>query len=200
MARRTPIAHGLEEQLNLLDKYGYRVVPVSELMALSPYLDLPQTDPRAAAARKLEEAGWCPAFRDNTLRPETPLTRGALAMMAFGWEGVPVRVSMISGNPTIEVMCEDGKPVGAKAATGRPSPWADVKPNHPYAGALMLAADAGCLAPSGKSMRPDAPITAEETACFLAAKLGYVPGKVPNALTHGQLFLLAAEALETSNA
>ena len=32
MARRSPVANGLDEQLKLLTQYGYRIVTVSELM------------------------------------------------------------------------------------------------------------------------------------------------------------------------
>ena len=50
MARRSPIAHGLDKQLELLTANGYKVVTVSQLMALSPFLDTPQSDPRGAVA------------------------------------------------------------------------------------------------------------------------------------------------------
>ena len=171
MGRRSPIADGLEVQLKLLTGQGYQVIPVSELLALSPFLDLPQTDPRAAAAKRLADQGWCPAFRDNTLRAGTPLTRGALAMMAFGWQGVNLRIAMMQG--------------------GRPCPWPDVKPSHPYAGALLAAEEAGCLSPAGKAMQPDNAATPKEVAAFLEAKLGRAPQDIPAHPTHGDLFLLA---------
>lgn len=175
MARRTPIADGLGKQLERLTALGYKVVPVSELMELSPFLDLPQSDPRAAAARHLMDAGWCPAFRDNTLRADTLLTRGALAMMAFGWEGVDERIALVKGTER--------------------SPWADLKPAHPYAGAVVQAERAGCLAAENGSIRPDAPVTKAEAARFLSAKLGRTPDKLPEQLTHGALFLAAGEIL-----
>lgn len=40
MARRSPIAHGLEKQLELLAARGYRVVTVSQLLELSPFQDV----------------------------------------------------------------------------------------------------------------------------------------------------------------
>jgi peptidoglycan/xylan/chitin deacetylase (PgdA/CDA1 family) len=175
MARRSPIADGLSKQLKLLTDQHYKVVPVSELLALSPFLDLPQSDPRAAAARRLLEAGWCPAYRDNSLRADTVLTRGELAMMAFGWAGVDVRISLVRGQRT--------------------SPWSDLKANHPYAGAVILAAENGCLSGQNGSIRPDAPVTAEELRQFLTVKLGGVSAKIPNSITHGELFLMAAELL-----
>lgn len=42
MARRTPVAFGLAKQLELLTRYGYRVVTVNELLAESPFADLGQ--------------------------------------------------------------------------------------------------------------------------------------------------------------
>lgn len=175
MARRSPIADGLSKQLELLSKQNYKVVTVSELMALSPFLDLPQSDPRAAAAKRLLEAGWCPAYRDNSLRADAVLTRGETAMMAFGWEGTDSRIALIRGEQTL--------------------PWPDVKPDHPYAGALLKAAEAGCLSEQNGSIRPDAPIRSDELRQFLSFKLGKAPTQVPHPITHGDLFLLAAELL-----
>ena len=169
MARRSPIAHGLDRQLELLAAQGYQVVTVSRLMELSPFLDVPQSDPRGAAARRLLEGGWCPAYRDNSLRTDNPLTRGELAMMAFGWEAVDTRVALVRGQEKL--------------------PWPDLKPGHPYAAPLLLAVRAGCLPDGGKA---DAPVTGEEVKRFLSARLGRAPEKVPQSLTHGEFFLLAA--------
>jgi hypothetical protein len=173
MGRRSPIAHGLEKQLELLTAQGYKIIPVSELLTRSPFLDLPQTDPRAAAARRLLDAGWCPAFRDNSLRPDTVLTRGALAMMAFGWAGVDDHIALVRGQKS--------------------SPWRDLKPTHPYAGAMLQAVEQGCLTAQNGSIRPDDPVTSRELSLFLAAKLGRAPKAVPDTITHGTVFLLAAE-------
>ena len=175
MARRSPIAHGLEKQLELLSARGYRVVTVSQLMALSPFLDLPQSDPRAAAAKKLLEAGWCPAYRDNSLRVDSPLTRGELAMMAYGWESAPLRVKLVRGEDQL--------------------PWSDLKPSHPYAAPLLLAVRSGGLSAQGGSARCAAPASAEDVKGVLSARLGRAPEKAPEGLTHGAFFLLAAQLL-----
>lgn len=175
MARRSPIASGLSKQLELLTAHGYQVVPVSELLERSPFLDAPQTDPGAAAARVLLQAGWCPAYRDNSLRLDTVLTRGEMAMMAFGWAGVDSRIALIRGEETC--------------------PWQDVKAGHPYAGALLQAQRAGCLVPQGGRMRPEDPISREELGLFLEKKLGR-PVEIPQGtMTHGALFQLAAPLL-----
>ncbi len=175
MARRSPIAHGLSKQLELLTAQGYRVVTVSRLMELSPFLDVPQTDPRGAAAKKLLEAGWCPAYRDNTLRLDNPLTRGELAMMAFGWKAVDARIALLR---------REEQP-----------PWDDLRPDHPYAAPLLLAYLDGCLSDRGDKTAPDAPVTGEEVERFLSARLGRAPEGVPQTLTHGEFFLLAAPLL-----
>ncbi|MCI8539329.1 MAG: polysaccharide deacetylase family protein [Oscillospiraceae bacterium] len=175
MARRSPIASGLSRQLELLAGQGYTVIPVSGLLERSPFLDLPQSDPRAAAAKRLLEAGWCPAFRDNTLRADTPLTRGAAAMMAFGWPGVKARIALMGGEWTC--------------------PWSDVKPGHPYAGALLLAAEAGCLTGENGRLRPEEPISAGELEQFLSVKLGKGLAHPAGPVDHGSFFLLTAELL-----
>ena len=40
MAKRTPVAFALGQQLALLQEYGYQVVPVGELLAESPFADV----------------------------------------------------------------------------------------------------------------------------------------------------------------
>ena len=175
MARRSPIAHGLERQLELLTGQGYRVVTVSQLLALSPFLDLPQSDPRAAAAKKLLEAGWCPAYRDNSLRADAPLTRGELAMMAYGWESLDTRIALVRGQEKL--------------------PWTGLKPGHPYAAPLVAAARAGALSPRGGAIACDAPASGQDVKDLLTARLGRCPETVPDRLTHGEFFLLAAQLL-----
>ena len=80
MAKRTPVAVGLEEQLRLLDQYGYRVVTVGELMAESPFADLGREDPLFDKLCALAQTAAV-AFDDNCLRLDQPMTWGALAML-----------------------------------------------------------------------------------------------------------------------
>ena len=103
-----------QKQLEILARYGYRVVSVDELLAASPFTDA--VDENAAA---LLEKGWCVAFRDNTLRRDTVLTKGALAMMAYGQEGIQKRIDLIAR---------------------KKAPAMGIKPSHPYAGAIAIAA------------------------------------------------------------
>ena len=171
MARRSPIAHGLDRQLELLDAQGYRVVPVSELLELSPFLDVGQDTACGQNARRLLEAGWCVAFRDNSLRKDTVLTRGELAMMAFGWEGVAERVARMDS---------------------RTDPCADVKCSHPYAGAVALAMERGVMTAPGGKFRPEEPVSARELADFFQTHLNRAPEYIPDGITHEGFFQLAA--------
>ena len=172
MSRRSPIAHGLEKQLELLSAKGYQVVTVSRLLELSPFLDVPQSDPQGAAARKLLEAGWCPAYRDNSLRPGTVLTRGELAMMAYGWESVDLRAALIWGTDNL--------------------PWSDLKPDHPYAAPMLLAVRDGVLKDLDGKARCNDPASPEDVEAVLFARLRRMPEQVPQNITHGDFFLLAA--------
>ena len=103
------------------------------------------------------------------------LTRGELAMMAFGWAGVDDRIALIRGD--------------------RACPWSDVKKDHPYAGALLQAEKAGCLRAENGAMGLSLPASGRDIAGVLSARLGAAPKTCPDAVTHGDFFLLAAELL-----
>lgn len=92
MLRRTPVADALELQLNELDKYGYRVLTVSELMLASPFEDIGPEDEGFAEAKALLDAGCCPAFSDNCVHYEKAITEAEAAMVLFGWEAARSRV------------------------------------------------------------------------------------------------------------
>ena len=154
MARRTPVADGLGKQLRLLTDHGYRVVTVSELLERSPFRDLGQEDETGRAAKRLLNLGWCVAFQDNTLRPEGVLTRGEMAMMAYGWETVRQRIDLV------------------RAAR---APFRDVAHRHPYAAAAVLAVQTGAMAAVDGRFRPDDPVTAVEAAQLLSTRLGRTP-------------------------
>ena len=167
MARRTPIADGLGKALEILSAYGYQVITVKELVeGYSPFEDLGEGDPVFSAACHLLERGYTVAFRNNKVLPDTPMTRGALAMMVYGRRGVEKRVALIRETEKL--------PVG------------DVKAAHPYSGAIAVAlAEGAMLADNGK-FRPDEPLeprTLEE----LCRKV-YGQGPEPDGeLTHGNV-------------
>ncbi|PWM39050.1 MAG: hypothetical protein DBX52_05550 [Clostridiales bacterium] len=174
MARRSPVADGLEEQLRLLTENGYEIVPVSTLLAHAAFADCPPEDPAAQNARRLLDAGWCPAFRDNTLRPQTVLTRGALAMMAYGWPGAQKRIELIRA---------------------RKAPFADLPAAHPYSGAAALAVQEGAMEANGQ-FRPQDSATAADIRKTLAAKTGHKADIAAGPYTHGAFFDLAVSYIK----
>lgn len=80
MALRTPVAFGLRQHLELLEKAGYRVVTVAELLERSPFADVGAEDKDFEHLRELQK-GRAIAYSDNTLRLDSPMTRGELAML-----------------------------------------------------------------------------------------------------------------------
>ena len=171
-ARRTPVADGLERQLRLLTDHGYRVVTVSELLERSSFRDVLPGDPAARAARQLLGRGWCVVYQDNALRPGAVLTRGELAMMAFGRETVRRRIELVRA--------------------GR-APFRDMEPRHPYAAAAVLAVETGTMSAADARFRPDDPVNPAELAQFCAARLDRTPPLGGwTRLTHGTFFQIAA--------
>ena len=80
MARRTPVAFALEEQLKLLKDAGYEIVTVAELMAESPFADLGRDDPLFDKLNELQKTRAI-VYSDNRLRLENRMTVGELAML-----------------------------------------------------------------------------------------------------------------------
>lgn len=171
MSRRTPVADGLEKQLELLARYGYKVVTVDELLAHSAFAD---AEPSVAKnARALLEAGWCVAFRDNTLRLDTPLTRGALAQMAYGKEGAIRRIELMKKK------C---------------NPFADVKASHPYSGACAIAFERCKI--GGRKFEPDLPAGQADLRRILNECCPNPPQTLPEGpINHGEFFSIVQELL-----
>ena len=80
MALRTPVAFGLRQHLELLEKAGYRVITVAELLERSPFADVGAEDKDFEHLRELQKSRAI-AYSDNTLRLDAPMTRGELAML-----------------------------------------------------------------------------------------------------------------------
>ncbi|MCL4426668.1 MAG: polysaccharide deacetylase family protein [Firmicutes bacterium] len=74
MNKESPVVDALPRQLEILKAHGYEIVTVSELLAASPFADTAPEDPTAADARTLLAAGATVAYRDNTLKPDRPVT------------------------------------------------------------------------------------------------------------------------------
>ena len=141
MARRTPIADGLPQQLEILNQYGYKVVTVEELCEYSPFTDIGKKDEIYEAALKLVEKGYVIVYRDNKIKPEMPLIMGELAMMLCGNEGFAIRFEALKKNPA--------------------GFFGNVKIKHPYSGAIKAAADKGYLPLQGKKFNMEAKVNAQ---------------------------------------
>lgn len=138
MALRAPVMNGLEKQLSLLQEYGYEVVSVSELMAESPFSDIGRDDPDFDIFNELQKTHAI-VFSDNTLRPDTVMTRGELAMLiAPREEAVNKRIEYIKKKNHL--------PYSLKAS-------------HPYSGAIKWAIDNKVIATVKGMALPDKSIT-----------------------------------------
>lgn len=83
MNLRAPIIEALPAQLQLLQDYGYTVIPVSELLELSPTLDVMPSDFILPYIVDLISRKHVVCYRNNTFHPERRLTmRDALLMLA----------------------------------------------------------------------------------------------------------------------
>ena len=140
MARRTPIAVMLGEQLRLLRSYGYEVVTVERLMEESPFADVGAEDPLLPKLRALAETAGV-AFTDNRVRPDQGMVWGELAMLLS-----PRREAMAKREAMIRA--------SGKAA-------------HPYAGAMAWCREQGLIPASAG---PDAPVTVLPEGLFAPVK------------------------------
>lgn len=168
MARRSPVADGLGKQLALLRENGYRVVSVSELLKMCPFLDVSPDDPVFPAAKSLLEKGFCVAFSDNTVRKNTPLTRAALAMMAYGKSSASRRIDMVRQ---------------------KQSPCKDVSYRHPYAAAVEAAIKSGALPLKNGRFFPGKAPSSEDFARFLRIACEKTEKIAAHPKTHGEALL-----------
>ena len=74
MAMRTPIADALPEQLKILKEYGYAVIPVSELLQMSPFEDMAPDAPEAEDVKYLLGLGHTVGYKNNTFHGERFMT------------------------------------------------------------------------------------------------------------------------------
>lgn len=172
MARRTPVADGLEKQLSILERYGYKVVTVSELLKISQFADVLDTDGLKAPTDKLTPR-FSIAYSDNTLRPTQRVNRGELCMAVYGKAAARSRVERLAG---------DKKPY-----------FSDVKAEHPYGAAIGMASDAGAMSAEDGKFYPERSITAEEFRTLSKKCFGKAPESVPEIMTHGAMIRLMAD-------
>lgn len=139
MARRSPVADGLDAQLALLKEYGYEVVTVSELLAVSQAADVDGEEELAGAIADMIRLRHPVLYSDNTFRKDAPLTRGEFAMMLADRETTLARI----------VELKKGK---------QKKLFPDVPLRHPYSTAIRRAVEGGFLMLDGGRFRPDAPL------------------------------------------
>ncbi len=168
MASRSPVADGLDLQLKLLSEKGYRVVPVSELMEISPFADLGEGDDCFEEAKWLAQHGRCVAFDDNTVRTSKPLTRGEAAMLIAPPSAIIARIIELMKNP--------------KA----PDLFKDVKMSDPYSTAIRWCVENDIMQPKGKYFLPDKVMTGEELDSVIA-RFGGMAKALSQTATHADL-------------
>jgi peptidoglycan/xylan/chitin deacetylase (PgdA/CDA1 family) len=158
MSRLTPVADALPRHLELLDKHGYSIVTVSELLARSPFEDIGDSDPVFEAARSLINKGCCIAYRNNTLQPDRELTFGELVVMTVPPEKL------------LETFRAD-----ADSKFAQPVPDAlakyDVSKSHPYFHAFAAAYELGFLS-EADSRAANSSVTPEVFSGFLQKVTG----------------------------
>ncbi len=187
MSKETPVADALPRQLALLQRYGYRVITVSQLLDLSPFTDLPGDHPVFGAARALANRGHVVGYQDNTFQPDRVLTRGELAVM-ISPPGDGVHAELASNG-------------GASKPAFR-----DVPSSHPYYREVALAHQRGWIKGEGHLFQPDRPVTGEQLTEVIRA-MGRTPAGMAGAkalggdspwtgpITRGQAALVLAESL-----
>jgi len=136
MSKETPVVDGLPRQLEILRVYDYKVVTFRELMAMSPFNDLPDTHPHFEIIRQLDRAGYCIGYRDNSCQPDRLLTRGELAVMIV---------------PQSELADDYNKPS-----------YADVPRHHVYYREIEAAGRRGYFRHLANKFRPGEKVSLEE--------------------------------------
>ena len=145
MALRAPVLKGLDKQLEILKKYGYEVITVSELLSESPFLDIGRDDPDFDIFAALNSK-YAIAYKNNMLCPEKVMTRGELSMLLSPKkESVDKRIELIKRKATL--------PYSLKAT-------------HPYSSAMLWAIDNSLLSPLNNKAYPDKSLTFEDISAL----------------------------------
>ena len=112
--------------------------------------------------------------KNNTVRSEQILTRGELCMFAFGWKTAARRIELVQTKTRV---CRD------------------VPCRHPYAAAIELALERGCMQQTAGRFFPDEPVSPEDFSGFCRALFAQETRSPQSPITHAQAIeLLAAFA------
>lgn len=194
LSGESPVVSALPRQMQLLRNYGYKVVTVSALLEMAPFVDLSPRHPVFPAAKAMLERGFWVAYRSNEVRPDRPLVRGELAVWAVQASGTP---GAVNGSGGAEVAATAQKPI-----------YNDIPAWHPYRRHVEEAATRGfwrgAPAPSGRPTAPDArgsrvfgpwdPVSPEEFREVMGRAGLEIEGELPS-LTRAQALLLVHAAL-----
>ncbi len=153
MSKHTPVADGLEKQLELLDQHGYRVVPVSELLAMSPTADIYPDEEILDSIKTALANGFAVLFDDNTFRRTKPVTRGELVAMLAPPEAWEQRIKRLIKGAQGKV-CED------------------IPVSHKYSGAISWALSSGAARTIGGKFEPDRKVSPAEASLAVSARFG----------------------------
>lgn len=88
MNKRSPIVDALPVQLKMLSDLGYRVITVSELLDMSPFIDLKPESRAMPYVKQLIEEGHMVGYKNNTFHPERPLSLNELWLMLASAEDI----------------------------------------------------------------------------------------------------------------
>lgn len=178
LSGRSPVVEGLRKQLALLQRYGYEIVTVSELLERSAFSDVGIEVKSAEIAKNLLKRDKCLVYRDNTLRLYQLLTLGELAMIFFGVEQEVQRQSMLGNYHQLPL-------------------FRDVPFCHPYRGAVEFAVKEGYFPKNEVSFGINRHITAKEFNFFCEQYYDESCQLTGDSLTH-RAMIKALNHLESS--
>ena len=142
MSRQTPVADALDRHLSLLTQAGYKVITVSELMSLSPFEDLNDSDPVFNSVRHLANEGFCIGYKNNTFQPDRLLSKGEF-------------VTMVTPPDKLMKYCRESLDISSKPS--------------PYSGGIKWASTQKWFDSviNSKSLNPDEPMSVKDFEKYL---------------------------------
>lgn len=99
MSLMTPVATALKEQLEILKRYGYKVIPVRELKEKYPFEDFCDTSKNFEIARDLDQKGYIIGYKTNEFKPDKELTIGEMVMMTLTKDDYKKALEQICNSP-----------------------------------------------------------------------------------------------------
>ncbi|NLK20705.1 MAG: polysaccharide deacetylase family protein [Epulopiscium sp.] len=104
MSLMTPVASALKEQLEVLKKYGYKVVSVRELKNQYPFEDFHDISKNFEIARELEQKGFVIGYKTNEFKPDKNLTLGEMVTMTLTKEDYKKELNKICNSKQDKAM------------------------------------------------------------------------------------------------